>query len=199
MVTESGKPKACGMIFKYFEISIIEFFKQKALGFLYYYKPTFNYHEIKKLINYHMRWSLLHTLAGKHSIKIHKIIKKYGKSPKIILITNEKKKKVLTEFLTPNDINHKSRGFVIPSDFTCFKNNSIKLSFLKTFFFNQCVIVNCKNSDIRTYYVRSLRCIKHNYISKFIISKLQELKKCVKIKSVLNKKKFSICKEHYKQ
>ena len=55
MLTESGKPKACGTIFKYFEISIIEFFKQKALGFLNYYKPASNYYEVKKLVNYHMR------------------------------------------------------------------------------------------------------------------------------------------------
>lgn len=55
MVSKGGKPKASGMIFKYHEISIIEYYRQKAFGFLYYYRPATNYHAVKKLVDYHMR------------------------------------------------------------------------------------------------------------------------------------------------
>lgn len=55
MISDSGKPKACGFALKYEDISIIEFFRQKALGFLNYYKPASNFHEVKKLANYHLR------------------------------------------------------------------------------------------------------------------------------------------------
>lgn len=203
MLTESGKPKACGTIFRYFEISIIEFFKQKALGFLNYYKPASNYYEIKKLVNYHMRWSLLHTLAGKHSVKVHQIIKKYGKSPKVILVTNEKKEKILTEFLTPNTIIHKSTGFVMSHDPIYFKNNLdkpiVKLSIPKALFASKCIIAGCTNCDIEIHHTRMLCRIKHNYTIESITSKNRSLKKYSKIELALNKKQIPICIEHHKQ
>jgi retron-type reverse transcriptase len=69
MLSKSGSPKASGVIFRYHEISIIEYYRQKALGFLNYYKPAVNFHLVKKLVDYHMRWSLIHTLAGKYKKK----------------------------------------------------------------------------------------------------------------------------------
>lgn len=114
IISKSGKPQACGFAIKYKDTSIIEFFKQKALGFLNYYKPAFNFYEIKRLVNYHLRWSLIHTLAAKYSTKVHKIVSKYGKTPNVILVYG-KKQKILAEFLTPNDINNRSWGFLIPN------------------------------------------------------------------------------------
>jgi hypothetical protein len=107
IISKSGKPKACGFAIKYKDTSIIEFFKQKALSFLNYYKPAFNFYEIKKLVNYHLRWSLIHTLAAKYSTKVHKIVSKYGKTPNVVLVYG-KKQKILAEFLTPNEINNRS-------------------------------------------------------------------------------------------
>lgn len=116
MISNQGKPKASGAIFRYHELSIINYYKEKALGFLNYYKPASNYHDVKKLVDYHMRWSLLHTLAGKHKKKVYQIIKQYGKSPKVILEDPEGKSKVLSVFLTPNEINHRSRRFTKSHD-----------------------------------------------------------------------------------
>ena len=67
MLDKSGKPKACGAVFRYHDISIIEYYKSKVLGFLNYYRPAVNFHEVKKLMDYHLRLSLIHTLAGKHT------------------------------------------------------------------------------------------------------------------------------------
>lgn len=55
MVNKGGSPKASGAVFKYHDISIIEYYKQKALGFLNYYRPASNYHAVKKLVDYHLR------------------------------------------------------------------------------------------------------------------------------------------------
>lgn len=65
MISNQDKPKASGAIFRYHELTIINYYKEKALGFLNYYKPASNYHDVKKLVDYHMKWSLLHTLADK--------------------------------------------------------------------------------------------------------------------------------------
>ena len=55
MLSVSGKPKFCGVALKYNEVSIIEFFKQTALGILNYYNPVLNLYTVKKLVNYHLR------------------------------------------------------------------------------------------------------------------------------------------------
>ena len=123
MLSSHGKPKASGATFKYHELSIIDYYKQKALGFLNYYKLAVNFHEVKKLVDYHMRWSLLHTLAGKHKKKIYQIIKQYGKTPKVVLENQEGKTKILTAFPTPNEVNHRSRGFNRLLDQIIYKEN----------------------------------------------------------------------------
>ena len=64
MLSKNGSPRANGLIFRYHEVFIIEFYKQKALCFLNYYKPAVNFYQVKKLVNYHLRWSLIYTLAG---------------------------------------------------------------------------------------------------------------------------------------
>lgn len=63
-------PRANGQVFKYHDVSIIDYYKAKAYGLLHYYQPANNLHEIKKIVDYHMRWSLIHTLAGKHKKKV---------------------------------------------------------------------------------------------------------------------------------
>jgi len=107
ILTLNNKPKACGTLFQYTDRNIIEFFKNKSLYWLKYYYPALNFFKIKKLINYHLRWSLIHTLAGKHRVKIYKIIQKYGKTPKI-KVYNNKKIQTTHQFLTPNQINSNS-------------------------------------------------------------------------------------------
>lgn len=55
MISYGGSPKARGVMFRYNDISIIEYYKKKALGFLNYYRPAVNYSKVKKLVNYHLR------------------------------------------------------------------------------------------------------------------------------------------------
>jgi hypothetical protein len=116
MLSNGGNPKANGAIFRYHDIFIIEHYKWKALGFLTYYKPAINFCGVKKLVDYHLRWSLLHTLAGKHNLKVYQVIKNYGKTPEIVLKNKSGKDWVLAKFLMPNEINHRSRSFITSFD-----------------------------------------------------------------------------------
>lgn len=113
--TTSFSPKACERIFKYHDVAIIEYYKKKALGFLEYYSPAINFHVLKKIVDYHMRWSLIHTLAGKHLKKVWEIIKLYGKTPTISIEMKNSGGlalfKILTSFLTSNNIKHRKRKF----------------------------------------------------------------------------------------
>jgi Type II intron maturase len=203
MISDSGKPKFCGIALKYHEVSIIEFFKQKALDFLNYYKPASNFHEVKKLVDYHMRWSLIHTLAAKYSSKVHKIISRFGRTPKVVLVLEENKERVLAEFLTSNDVNHRTRGFLTSRDPSVFKNDLdkpiVKLAIPKAFFANKCVIIGCKNSDIEVHHVRALRQVRHGFALEPIKSKGKSIKReYAKIESALNRRQIPLCKEHRK-
>ena len=201
MISDQGKPKASGAIFRYHELSIINFYREKALGFLNYYKPAVNYHDIKKLVDYHMRWSLLHTLAGKYKKKVHQIIKQYGKTPKVVLKNQEGKLKILSVFLTPNEINHRSRGFTKSYDPITFRNNLdkpiTKLSIPKVLFSQQCAIKDCINKDIEVHHIRALQRVMHGYHIESIKSKNKSLKGSSKIESALNRKQIPLCRHHH--
>lgn len=203
MLSDGGKPKASGTCFRYHEISIIDYYKQKALGFLNYYKPAANFHEVKKLADYHMRWSLLHTLAGKHKKKVYQIIKQYGKTPKIVLEDQKGKSKTLSAFLTPNDINHRARGFNKSFDPITYMDDLdkpiSKLSIPKVLFSKQCAVKGCTNEDIEIHHIRALKRIKHGYFVESIKSKNKSLKGSSKIESALNRKQIPLCREHHAQ
>jgi hypothetical protein len=203
MISNKGKPKASGAIFQYHEIFIVDFYKQKALGFLNYYKPAVNFHEVKNLVDYHMRWSLLHTLAGKYKKKVHYIIKRYGKTPKIVL-ENSGKAKIPSSFLTPNEINHRSRGFNKLYDSVIYKESLdvliSKLSVPKALFAKKCAVKGCTNENIEVHHVRALKRIRHGYFVESIKSKNKRLRdNLTKIESALNRKQIPLCKEHQAQ
>ena len=201
MISNQGKPKASGAIFRYHELSIINYYREKALGFLNYYKPASNYHDIKKLVDYHMRWSLLHTLAGKYKKKIYQIIKQYGKTPKVVLENQEGKSKILSAFLTPNEINHRSRGFKKSYDpvsyLTDLDKPITKLSIPKVLFSEQCAVKGCTNKNIEIHHIRALQKVKHEYHVELIKSKNKSLKGFSKIESALNRKQIPLCREHH--
>lgn len=62
-------------------------------------------------MDFHLRWSLIHTLAGKHKKKVSFIIQQYGKTPKIILKKKNRNKNLIT-FLLPNQIYQINQGFI---------------------------------------------------------------------------------------
>jgi Type II intron maturase len=203
MLFKNGEPKASGVIFCYHEISIIEFYKQKALGFLNYYKPAVNYHQVKKLVDYHMRWSLIHTLAGKHKKKVYQIIKIYGKAPKVGLEGADGAYRIIAAFLTNNEVNHFSRGFIRSFNPIRYLENLdepiAKLSSSKTLFTQKCAVIECLSKDIKVYPVCALQRIKHEYFVEFIKSKDKSLRGSSMIESSLNRKQIPLCREHYVQ
>jgi len=200
MISKGGKPKASGMVFKYHEISIIEYFRQKALGFLNYYRPATNYHAVKKLVDYHMRWSLIHTLAGKHLKKVHQIIDKFGKTPKFT--TNKNDKLVtLSQFLTPNDINHKTKGFTTSYDPIKYKDDLkkpiIKLSIPKALFADNCAVEGCDNRDIEVHHIRALARKRVGYKIESIKNYGKSIRGLAMIESALTRKQIPLCKKHH--
>lgn len=101
---KSNKPVVCNIFLKYHEIQLIKHFKNKARGLFEYYRLAFNYHWLKKQINYHMRWSLLLTITSKQKKSLSQIIKFYTKNVKIAIKSKEDQFERIICFLTSNEI-----------------------------------------------------------------------------------------------
>lgn len=130
---------------------LLNFIKLKGYGLLNYNKLAVNSNKVKKVIDYHLRGSLIYTLAGKHKKNIHKINKMYEKTPQVVLIKDDETK-VLARFLSPNNINHAKRGFLInydPFEYRSYIDFPIaKLSVLRALFLGKCEMDGCPNPDI---------------------------------------------------
>ena len=61
---------------------IISYYNNIAHGLLSYFRCTDNLNTVKKIVTYHLRYSLLHTLARKHKCSIKKILEMYSKEIK---------------------------------------------------------------------------------------------------------------------
>ena len=189
MLDKSGKPKACGAVFRYHDISIIKHYKSKALGFLNYYRPAVNFHAVSSQLDEHQSWSLLHTLAGKHTTKVHEINRLYGKTPKIELESNGKVHELASFSYIPNDINHRSRGFTKSRDVYHYLEDLdkplVKLSIPKALFAGKCAVLDCTNTDIEVHHVRALRVTKKGYTVESIKSSNKTLKGSAMVESAL--------------
>ncbi len=196
-------PKASGIAFKYHDISIIQYFREKGQGLLGYYRPAVNLPAVKKLVDYHLRWSLIHTLAGKHKAKVHEIVKKYGKTPRIEIEGIKGKKVEVVSFLTPNEVNHVKRGFLTTYDPVVHKDNLdkpiVKLSIPKILFSGRCSVKNCHNRDIEVHHIRALERSKAGYTVESISSKGKRVTGFSKVESALKRKQIPLCREHHRQ
>nr|YP_009710046.1 putative group II intron maturase [Coleochaete scutata]QFU80151.1 putative group II intron maturase [Coleochaete scutata] len=58
---------------------IIKLYEGIARGLLNYYKCTSNFVQVQTIVDYHLRYSCLATLSGKHKSSLRKTVEKYGK------------------------------------------------------------------------------------------------------------------------
>ena len=111
-----NKPIVCNALLKYHDIQFIEHFKSKAKSLLEYYRPASNYYWIKNQVNYHMRWSLLFTIARKHKKNLADIVKLFGKNANMYIQNKKGEIELVAGFLTPNEINNYASGFTFLRD-----------------------------------------------------------------------------------
>ena len=85
---------------------IVAWYRNISTGLLNYYSCCDNFLKVKAIVNYHLRWSAIHTLSKKHKSSSHQIIKKYGKN---LVVTHNGKN--LASFLSPEEIKRFQKGF----------------------------------------------------------------------------------------
>jgi len=203
MVKEkSFQPKANGIVFKYHDVAIIDHYRMKAQGLLEYYRPGVNYHEVKKAVDYQMRYSLIHTLAGKHKKKVHEIIQEYGKTPSVHISGKQSgEMQKLTGFLTAAEIQQKERGFSIKEDpgrYVEIMNRPITKLSLPKQLYKKCGVIGCLNSDIEVHHVRKLERQVKGYLVVSVKSKKEMTQKPLQtIESAITRKQIPLCRNHH--
>ena len=125
MLDHKFRPTSYKKIMNADDINIIAHFNSVARGLLNFYSPSHNFWDLRSIITYSIRYSLLATLGHKHKGSISKALKVYGKTPKVILKGENGKEKILIAFISEQEVAQATRKFRISSDKEIFSPKEI--------------------------------------------------------------------------
>ena len=74
---QNFRPTALKRMLNHEDFSIVNYFRAIAHGLLSYYRCCDNFHKVKRIATYHIRWSAILTLANKHKLTAKKVINRY--------------------------------------------------------------------------------------------------------------------------
>lgn len=196
-----NKPIANKSIFKYHDISIIHHYKSRATSVLEYYRPAINFYWLKKQVDYHMRFSLLFTLARKHRKSVSKIINLMGKNATIYVQTSNDGLKKIASFLTSSKIQGYKRGFTHifdpMEDFKNLEKPLVKMSIPKVLY-KECQVKGCNSTDLEIHHVRALyKKISRNLATLSVKSGKKYTYGVKAIESSLGRKQIPLCNKHH--
>lgn len=173
---------------------IISYYNSVAYGLLSYFRCSDNLNTIKKIVTYHLRYSLLHTLAKKHKSSISKILESYGKqisfkSPNghdISFINSVEVTNINKEYLVKSVKDPYSK---IHRTYLSLQNAAISR--------HECAIKDCvENTNIEVHHVRKLFRNTYNGIT-VVKGKGVKLKGIQAIESALKRKQVPLCNKHH--
>jgi hypothetical protein len=80
ILSKSNKPKAIGRLMTQPDEIIISWFNSIGQNLLKYYHCCDNFYKVQTYVDYFIRWSAIHTLAGKHRISCKRVVVKWSKN-----------------------------------------------------------------------------------------------------------------------
>ena len=104
------------------DLDIIQHYTQLARGIINFYSCADNKWQLIKLVNWYLRYSLLHTLAHKHKKTVKQIISQYSVTPAIWRKDHTGSRFArLVSFIDPLELNtmkkeFRSSGKIAPDD-----------------------------------------------------------------------------------
>ena len=175
---------------------IISYYNNTAHGLLSYFRCVDNLNTVKKIVTYHLRYSLLHTLAYKHKCSIKKILEMYSKEIKAdgrqgktvsfinsVIVTNLKK-----DFLSKDVRNPYSELY---KSYVNLQRAAISA--------NQCAVKNCNEvNNIEVHHVRKLFRNIDKTGNVVVQGKVKKLSGRIAIESALKRKQIPFCPKHHK-
>lgn len=175
---------------------IISYFNNTAHGLLSYFRCVDNLNTIKKIVTYHLRYSLLHTLARKHKCSIKKILEMYSKE-----IKADGRQNKVTSFINSLTVSNLKKDFLSKD----LKNpySELTKSYLSlqraAISANKCAVKGCNESyNIEVHHVRKLFRNVDKTGKVVIQGKAKKLSGRLGVESALKRKQIPFCRKHHK-
>nr|YP_009710072.1 hypothetical protein [Coleochaete scutata]QFU80177.1 hypothetical protein [Coleochaete scutata] len=176
---------------------IVSWYRSIANGLLSYYRCCDNLYAVKRLVDYQVRWSAIHTLANKHKSSSSKIIEKYS-TDLIIKVEGETRAK----FLSRIEIKSIKKEFLVNLNHDPLHAlDSIWLAFQRSVLNKDlCAVRDCPERDIQMHHVKHL--VRH--LDSFgeisvLSTKGKRLHGYRALQSSLNRKQIPLCSKHHSE
>jgi group II intron reverse transcriptase/maturase len=175
---------------------IISYYNNTAHGLLSYFRCADNLNTVKKIVTYHLRYSLLHTLAHKHKCSIKKILEMYGKEIK----ANGRQNKVVS-FINSIAVTNLKKDFLskdLRNPYSELTKSYMSLQ-RAAISANECAVKNCNEIDnIEVHHVRKLFRNIDKTGKVIVQGKAKKLSGRLVIESALKRKQIPFCPKHHK-
>jgi len=196
------KPVGVGFLAPLKDHDIISWYSLKAHGIWNYYSCSDNIWDVKNVLNWMLRYSLLGTLAMKRKSTIKQTIQRHSLAPCLTYSYNvegETKTVVLAKYPTQEYFNNKKKEFkdssLTPIELE--KLLKIKVNTLNSIKImnSKCAVLGCNNHAQEIHHVRKLgRRLSNGVLSSSGTHVIQGWKG---ISSALNRKQVPLCSEHH--
>jgi hypothetical protein len=195
VISKKGVPLALRSLTSQDTSTIIQWYGYIAHGLLSYYRCCDNSANVKKMVDYHLRWSCFHTLAQKFKTSVSKIIGTYGKD---LVLENKGKKR--NYFPTNSYIKNLKVEFLTNSP----KEMKDRLNrlFLRTqrlpLLGEKCSVTDCEETNVEMHHVKKLlRANKDGRVT--VKGKKRDITGYEAIMYSLNRKQIPLCPKHHKE
>ena len=175
---------------------IISYYNNISHGLLSYFRCADNLNTVKKIVTYHLRYSLLHTLARKHKCSIKKILEMYSKEIK----ADGRQNKVIS-FINSVTVTNLKKDYLSKD----LKNpySELTKSYLSlqraAISANKCAVKGCnENDNIEVHHVRKLFRNVDQTGKVVIQGKVKKLSNRLGAESALKRKQIPLCPKHHK-
>ena len=196
------KPVGVGFLAPLNDHDIVSWYSLKAHGIWNYYSCSDNIWDVKNVLNWMLRYSLLGTLAMKHKSTIKQTIQKHSLAPCLTYSytsEGETKQVVLAKYPTQEYFNNKKKEFkdssLAPIELE--KLLRIKVNTLNSIntMNSNCAVLGCNEKAQEIHHIRKLgRRLANGVISSSGTHVIQGWKG---ITSALNRKQVPLCSEHH--
>lgn len=194
IVSKEGGPTAVRSLCSQEESVIVRWYGHVAHGLLAYYRCCDNLHVIKRFVDYHLRWSCLHTISTKFKSTLANTISKYSKD----LLVDEKKGKPYSPFPSTDYIRALRKEFLANAQIEM----SVRLSrlFLRTqrlpLAGEKCLVEGCGETKVEMHHVRKL--LRESKDGKVTIrGKSRPISGYEAVMASLNRKQIPLCSKHH--
>ena len=182
IITNSNKPRHVGRLIHIPDAEIVSWYTAVGRDLLNYYCCCQNFYKVKAYVNYMIRWSAIHTLAGKHKSSSKKIIGKH------------------TIDLEIKTMGRKFRPEVLKG--AAYKTlNQVWARMTKTKFPGiKCAYKNCNNKDIDWHHIMELKRKKDSSGNISVLTKKDKrVTGTEAFKVAYSRKQIPLCEFHHYQ